>query len=103
MKIIYSPRQSGKTTQLIEWLKEKPDRILLVHSREYVWQLVHQYPELDGRIVTWNDFLHKRREFNQFPDEIKRVAIDNAEFFFRDFIHAPIDVITMSKIEEHEN
>ena len=49
MEIDYSPRCSGKTTRMIEWLKEDPNRVLVVHTIGYRDNLKRQYPELSER------------------------------------------------------
>lgn len=61
MQVIVGPRQSGKTTELVERAKEQ-EASILVHSLERKHALEALYPELDmrdntckSRIYTYND------------------------------------------------
>ncbi len=75
MKVDYSSRGSGKTTRLINWLEEKPDRILITFSDDEENRLTRLYPQLATRIVDWRS--HQRRYVHGSP--MKEVSIDNAD------------------------
>jgi thymidine kinase len=95
MEIDYSPRQSGKTTRMLEWLRADQNRVLLVHNYEYAHELGIENKDVKDRIMSWNDYIPKQKGRNP----LEHVAIDNAEFFFRSRINAPIDKISMSTPE----
>lgn len=52
MRIYNMPRQSGKTTLLINWLTLDENHILIVHSTEEASRLRRDYEEVADQIVT---------------------------------------------------
>lgn len=80
MKIVVRARAGGKTTQLIEWLKEDQEhRTIVVHSQQYARDLAVQFGIDDSRsrpvkIISWHDFINERLNGTH-----RGVAIDNLD------------------------
>lgn len=97
MKILYSPRQGGKTTRMVEWLREEQSRMLVTFSDKEARRLVELYPDLVNRIVTWREYVERRSfAWNKHPSKI---AIDNADIILQMLCRDEIDVITISNEE----
>jgi hypothetical protein len=52
MRIYNMPRQSGKTTMLIDWLRLDEKHILIVHSATEASRLRRDYEEVADQIVS---------------------------------------------------
>ncbi len=79
MRLHIGPRQSGKTTALLEWLRAGPDRYVVVHSQFEAYrlsQLVIEYPDLFDKIITVDELISKRILRGKRNAEI---AIDNLD------------------------
>jgi hypothetical protein len=93
MKIDYSPRQSGKTTRLIELLAKDNRRVLLTFSTQEENRLKNIYPEVAERIFYWETYKTK----NKGRYEQQRVLIDNADYLLEKVIGDWIEVGTFNK------
>lgn len=51
MRIYNMPRQSGKTTMLVNWLAESDNHILIVHSFAEADRIRREHPDVAGQIV----------------------------------------------------
>lgn len=81
-----SPRISGKTRRAVAWLKESPDRALLVIDSRRRDDLCQQYDlsrEEAARIATFTDVLHGRPPLQNRPAE---VFIDDADYYLEQLI-----------------
>lgn len=47
MHYVYGGRAVGRTTALIEGMRNQPNAILIVHNEDYALTLRKQYPELE--------------------------------------------------------
>jgi hypothetical protein len=74
MKIDYSPRASGKTTRMIEWLRENPQRILVTFNHAEENRLKHEYPDLSMRILEWRSYQQRYMHGNP----VKEVAFERS-------------------------
>jgi hypothetical protein len=92
MKVDYSSRASGKTTRLIEWLAEKPHRILITFSHEEENRLKRLYPDLAARIVDWRSY--QRRYMHGAP--LKEISIDNADLILEEQFRQRISHVSVS-------
>ena len=72
MEINISPRRSGKTTRLIDWVKKGEDRVVLFATTEEASYLKKQYPEIADKLYYWIDWREKK-------DLNKEIGIDNAD------------------------
>ena len=72
MEINISPRRSGKTTRLIDWVKKGEDRVVLFATTEEASYLKKQYPEIADNLYYWVDWKEKK-------DINKEIGIDNAD------------------------
>lgn len=75
MEINISPRMSGKTTKLIEWVKEKKNRVVLFSSNSEAFHLKAQYPKIANKLYYWEEW-RASRDFNKGNKEI---GIDNVD------------------------
>lgn len=96
MQIIYQPRQSGKTTKMIEWLKESKKNLLLVPHLVRKAQLVEENPKLKNQIMTLHEYLPSPSA------AYKKVSVDDAELVLQSLLKHRIEYITMSIIKEGE-
>ena len=92
MKVILSPRRSGKTTKMIEWLKEDEKHLRLVITHEEELRLKREYPEVRNQIVDWESYVETHKSGSYF----KTVSIDNAEMILQKYLVHPLDTITIS-------
>lgn len=99
MKILYSPRQAGKTTRMIAWLREDPQRVLVTFSFEEAQRLTDLYPDLLNRIVDWRSYIERRGYAWRFHP--KAIALDNADLILQMLCRDEIDVITISNPDEY--
>jgi hypothetical protein len=92
MQSDYSKRGAGKTTRMIEWLAEKPDRILLVFANREVERLSSLYPELSGRIFHWAAY----QQNYMHGSPMHEVSIDNADLILQEQFRQKISKISIS-------
>jgi len=92
MKVDYSKRQAGKTTRLIEWLRERPDRILITFSHAEENRLKREYEDVATRIVDWRSY--QQRYMHGSP--MKEIAIDNADLILEEQFRNKISRISIS-------
>jgi hypothetical protein len=97
-EIDYSARGAGKTTRLIEWLRQKPERILITVSHNEENRLKRLYPELSTRIVDWRSY--QQRYMHGSP--IKEVSIDNADLILQEMFRQRISRVSISDDNEAE-
>lgn len=95
MIIDHSPRLSGKTTRIIKWIENHPERIMIVRYVQERTRLQYKYPELKRQILDWETFRTSPQP------EAQEYAIDNLEFFFREFFRGrgQVRIITVTKEE----
>lgn len=94
MKVDYSPRAAGKTTRLIEWLREDSARVMITFSHDEENRLKRQYPDLSTQIVDWESYQARY----QGGRKIKEVSIDNADIILQKMIPEPINRISISEL-----
>ena len=110
MEIIYTPRQSGKTTKMIEWLSGDKNRLLIVFNHRRKEDLKKQVALMDfhgtikerllGQIVTLRDYT---LGYGFQPHLIKEVSIDDAELVLGSFITHKLKYMTISDLENDKN
>lgn len=82
MEINISPRQSGKTTKMIAWLKQNDNAVLLVHNHQERMRLINNCelnPSQSARIMTYDAWLGG---YILASKDVK-IAVDNAEIFLQ--------------------
>lgn len=98
MRIYVSGRQTGKTTDLLFWLKSTPEGVLIVHSTAEKYRLQKENPELKGRIHTAFDaaegFLRGRRNII--------IGIDNLDLILPALFGAPIGPVMMTREDDND-
>lgn len=77
MKIINANRQGGKTTKAIELAKES-GAYLVVANDSQRHNLIAKYPEMESKLITFNQVLHTLAGISD-----PCVVIDNADDFLR--------------------
>lgn len=94
MKLNYAPRQSGKTTQMIERLARDTRYILLTFSIEEADRLGRQYNKFidPRRIMYWRDYVHSKRGRGHG----QKVLVDNADMVLEDAIGDSIEEASMT-------
>jgi hypothetical protein len=99
MIIDYSPRASGKTTKLIEWIQEDPNtRYLITFSSREEYRLKQLYPELDRNIYYWETWVKKKRE-GGLSGNHSSVAVDNADYILERVLETYINKVSITKEE----
>ena len=94
MKINYSPRQSGKTTKMIERLAQDERFVLLTFSMKEADRLREAYYGYvdPKRIMYWREYLNRK----QGKGYGQKVLIDNADMVLEDVIGDYIEEISMT-------
>lgn len=95
MQVDYSPRQMGKTTRMIEWLRKDTKRVLITFSHDEENRLKRLYPDLSNRILDWESYLSR---YTRGMDIDQVVAIDNADIILQRMVDRPIEIITVSDL-----
>ncbi|MFA5174623.1 MAG: hypothetical protein WC438_05575, partial [Candidatus Pacearchaeota archaeon] len=57
MNVDYSPRNCGKTTRAIEWLRQNEKGLLLVFSKKEENRLKTKYPDVEKQIIDWHSYI----------------------------------------------
>ena len=91
MEINISPRRSGKTTRLINWLTENVNRVCVFSSREEVFNLQELYPKVADRLFYWEDYRSKHVNTNV------EIGIDNADCVLRELFGKNIIKIELNQ------
>lgn len=96
MKIDFSPRCGGKTTRLIEWLREDKKRVMLTFNKQEKFRLQKQYEDVATQIFEWMEWRSKQSPFQRsgFPE----IGIDNADLILSEVVASPIARITISDL-----
>lgn len=104
MKVIYSPRQSGRTTQMLEMLARDTRRVLLTFSSMEEARLQKEHPQLAERIYYWERYV-KLHRVDRKEDGMPKVMVDNADYILEKVIGDWIEVgtFTEEKIETRNN
>lgn len=117
MEVNIRPRQSGRTTAMLNWLSERHERILLTFDDQEAERLrklvkreitVNTSPQkttpigLDGfgmekRIFSWRQYLSLEKTMR--ISHITEIGIDNADYILGGYIQNRIKVITMTDDE----
>ena len=92
MRFDYSPRASGKTTRMTEWLAADESRILITCSHDEENRLKWLYPKLKHRIVDWESYQHRHMHGNAMNE----IAIDNADTILQSQLRQKIALVTMT-------
>ena len=95
MKIIYKPRQSGKTLEAIKISAETGSRIVC-HSKEECNRVFCMAQEMGINIpfpISFDEFL--RREYH--GRHIKGFIIDNADMLLQYLTPVMVECVTLSK------
>ena len=91
MEINIGPRRSGKTTRLINWLKEDINRVCIFSSREEVLNLQKLYPQIADKFFYWADYRSKCVNTNA------EIGIDNADCVLRELFGKHITKIEFNQ------
>jgi hypothetical protein len=102
MQYLYSARQCGKTTRMLLWLMEKPERMLVVINHQEEMRLrsfvEKEYPKqnmelgLQNRILGWSDYKNRSSRWVK----VKEISIDNADMILQSMVNNPIANITFT-------
>lgn len=93
MEILHIPRGAGKTTKMIEWLRQDSARLLITFSHDEENRLKSLHPDLADRILDWRSYQKRYRP----GYHVKEIAIDNADIILQEMFDAPISLITMTE------
>lgn len=82
--VIAGERQSGKTTKLVNVVKNDPEGFLFVNKNCTVKFLMHRFPELLGKVFSVNCFSYRGKPF-------KRAYFDDVEFLPKEKINSILE------------
>jgi hypothetical protein len=84
----------GKSTQMVEFVKADPKRILLTFSAARKKQLCDEFDIPKERVFTWQDM---KKNFGMYGREIK-VCIDDLDMVINQALECPqhIEAVTMT-------
>lgn len=92
MKVITGGRQSGKTHQLIEWVKAGPDRVIVSHSQAEADRLIREYGLTSDQVMAFT--FPTRRLLQRRPNVT--IAIDNLDMSLFNIFGTVPDRITVT-------
>lgn len=75
MRIIVHPRQYGKTTKAVEWLREVDGRVLIVPDHHTAGWMRHRFDLSFDQVMTLGEFQSRRYDPGYRPD----VMVDNLD------------------------
>lgn len=96
MRIYEAGRGTGKTTQLVNWLRFNPDGVLIVHSEMEKNRIIEEYTWISlnsDRVVTISQVLNGRLR-GRHPRPT--FAVDNLDLILPMIIGGPVGPITMT-------
>lgn len=76
MIIDASPRRSGKTTRVVEWVKAEKNRAMIVHSIDEKKRIIKEYGLTEDQVYTHNQIINSPYGLGA---KISDFYIDNAE------------------------
>lgn len=95
MKIELSKRMSGKTTRIVEWVRQNNTHVLVTFSEEEKARLQRTYPDISGRIKTVVDFQNGSSQGGHSV-----IGIDNADMILQRMINHPIEYLNINYTED---
>lgn len=90
---IHRGRQTGRTTELIDWLIESKGRVMVVHSGSEVRRVLRLARELNPEIEDWQVITPDMR-IAMHGRHVSGIAIDNLEYFLADIFYSRVDIFT---------
>lgn len=96
-----SPRQSGKTTKMIDMIQCDDTALLLTFSLSEEIRLKNLLPdECKHQVLYWRDYLkNKVVTRGMFAYSYERVLLDNADMILQDLFRNRLKVISMTSDE----
>lgn len=94
MRIIFLPRRAGKTTKIIEYLKNNIDSaILICVNLHFKNRIINKYPEIQNRVFTYNQYRSGKCRGLDF----REIVIDNLDFFLYDLFYKKVSLVSITK------
>jgi hypothetical protein len=88
MYIFETGRQKGKTETLIDWVKAKPNRVIVTISYKECDRLIKKYGLSSNQVCTYNSTLPRARGLE--------VAIDNLDLVLEQ-VYGDVKIVTLTK------
>lgn len=92
MKIIQRPRQSGKTTEVVERTKLNKKAVMIVMSEMEKQRIKKLCPKISTRVITFQEYTEghffRGRDF-------KEAYIDQGDYCLNRFSRTPITLMTL--------
>ena len=92
MEIDYSHMGSGKTTRILEWLKENQANLLIVNSIHSANLISNYSSNLGGRVITYNEFKNSPEKYSDC-----NIGIDQVDYIIDDIFNGKVKKITLTK------
>jgi hypothetical protein len=100
MRFLIAGRQEGKTTKILGWFLETPERKLIVHSEQEAKRLRELVPEDRERdivaIWAWRE-ARLGRQVRQYE-----VAVDNLDLVLQGLLHHDVSLVAATGNLEEE-
>lgn len=104
MKVIYRPRAAGKTTTLMEWLKENQEHILIVFSVGEKQRIIKEYAkeelETGEPLPDWVERIYTPFELTNSHGKFtgkEKFSIDNADMILEQMLRKSISIMSLTK------
>lgn len=88
MRIIERPRQWGKTTTIVDWVRGAPNRIIVTFNERERDRLIRTYGLKAEQVWTWNSNTPRMRGCE--------VAIDNLDLILQQ-VYGDVKVVTLTE------
>lgn len=108
MRVDYSPRQSGRTTRMVQQLFLNENAILLTFSEKEAERIKSELNHQDvflpnpsmlenvcNRILFWKTFVNRKHGYK----ERQKIMLDNADYVLEQVLGTYIDDISITKDE----
>ena len=96
MELDYSPRQSGKTTRIVEWLRLNPMGLVVTFSRDRADAIKKEFGLSEGSVLSWDEYY---KGYKTYGKDISEIVIDDVDIILQKICKEKINKVTFSKIK----
>jgi len=102
MRIIELGRSMGKTSQIVEWLRGKKNRLLLVSENHEASRIGRKYSDIKDQVLSYRQWLDfnggiQVSRIKVGEEKFCEIGIDNADQILEKLFACPVKVMTFNK------
>ena len=89
MRLDIRGRQTGKTHDMVEWVKGAFNRKMFVSTEARRQAIINQYPEIESKVLIPSDIVQLRGNYSQ-------VGIDDLDLVLMEIFRNPVLVVNLT-------